>query len=154
MARMAEEPFYSDDFLRDVLGSVRRIALVGASARADRPSFRVMKFLQQEGYRVFPVNPTLEGRKILGEPVYADLGSIDKAIDMVDIFRRSEFAGAIVDEAIAHRAKAVWMQLGVRDDEAAERARRAGLKVVMNRCPKIEIERLFRIGDDHRARSE
>lgn len=140
---MAEEPSYSDDFLRDILSSVRTVALVGASANTDRPSFRVMRYLQSEGYRVIPVNPTLAGRKILGEAVFADLASIAEPIDMVDVFRRSEFAGAVADEAIACRAKVVWMQLGVRDDLAAERARQAGLKVVMNRCPKIEIERLF-----------
>lgn len=143
MQRMAEEPFYLDDFLRDILSSVRRVALVGASAKTDRPSFRVMKYLQSEGYSVIPVNPTLQGQKILGEAVYGDLASIGEPIDMVDIFRRSELAGAVVDEAIACRAKVVWMQIGVRDDAAAERARRAGLTVVMNRCPKIEIERLF-----------
>lgn len=103
-----------------------------------------MRYLQTAGYRVIPVNPTLAGGEILSEAVFPDLSSIVEPVDMVDIFRRSEFAGAVSDAAVVIGAKAVWMQLGVRDDDAAERARRAGLKIVMNRCPKIEIERLAR----------
>ncbi|PWB81487.1 MAG: hypothetical protein C3F11_15110 [Methylocystaceae bacterium] len=141
---MTDEPPCSDDFLRELLSSVRTIALVGASADAGRPSFRVMRYLQTAGYRVIPVNPTLAGGEILSEAVFPDLSSIVEPVDMVDIFRRSEFAGAVSDAAVVIGAKAVWMQLGVRDDDAAERARRAGLKIVMNRCPKIEIERLTR----------
>lgn len=125
-----------------MLQNVRTIALVGASDRPDRPSNGVMKFLQDHGYRVIPVNPTITGEHIHGEYVWRELGQIGEPIDMVDIFRRSSEVGPIVDQAIAIGAKAVWMQLGVIDDEAAARAEAAGLKVVMDHCPKIEILRL------------
>jgi hypothetical protein len=125
----------------ELLQSVRTIALVGASDRADRPSYGVMKFLQDQGYRVLPVNPTITGEHVHGEYVWRELGQIGEPIDLVDIFRRSSAVGPIVDEAIAVGAKAVWMQLGVIDESAAARAEAAGLKVVMNRCPKIEILR-------------
>ena len=133
---------YSDAYLRDILTGARTIAVVGASPRRERPSHRVMAYLQRHGYRAIPVNPNAAGETILGETCYATLADIPEPIDMVDIFRRSEMAGAAVDAAIAIGAKAVWMQLGVRDDEAAARAEAAGLKVVMNRCPAIEIPRL------------
>jgi uncharacterized protein len=133
---------YPDAYLRDILTSVRTIAIVGASPRPNRPSHRVMHFLQRHGYRAIPVNPFAAGSDILGERVYANLAEIGEAIDMVDIFRRSELAGAAVDDAIAIHAKVVWMQLDVRDDEAALRAEAQGLKVVMDRCPAIEIPRL------------
>jgi len=133
---------YSDDYLRDILTQVRTIAVVGASPRRDRPSHRVMAYLQRHGYRAIPVNPKAVSTAIHGERCYAALGEIAEPVDMVDIFRRSELAGAVVDDAIASRAKIVWMQLGVRDDAAAARAEAAGLKVVMNRCPAIEIPRL------------
>ena len=133
---------YSDDYLRGILQSVRTVAIVGASPKSDRPSHGVMRFLQRSGYRAIPVNPTAAGETINGERCRATLAEIGEPIDMVDIFRRSELAGAVVDEAIAIGAKVVWMQLGVRDDEAAARAEKAGLKVVMNRCPAIEIPRL------------
>jgi len=133
---------YADDYLREVLTRTQTIAIVGASPRGTRPSHGVMRFLQGRGYRCIPVNPFAAGREILGEPVYARLADIDEPVDMVDIFRRSEAAGAVVDEAIAIGAKSVWMQLGVRDDDAAQRAEANGLKVVMNRCPAIEIPRL------------
>ncbi len=139
---MSDELAYSDDFIRKILAGSKVIALVGASANRDRPSHAVMKYLQGKGHRVVPVNPGLAGQSLLGETVRPDLASIDVPIDMVDIFRRSDSAGAVVDAAIAVGAKAIWMQLGVRDDTAAERARAAGLDVVMNRCPKIEYERL------------
>ncbi len=139
---MSDDLVYSDDFLRGILSRSRVIAVVGASANWNRPSYFVMKYLRGKGYRVIPVNPGLAGQTLLGETVRADLASIDVPIDIVQIFRRSEFAGAIVDQAIAVGAKTVWMQLGVRDDAAAERARAAGLDVVMNRCPKIEYGRL------------
>jgi uncharacterized protein len=133
---------YPDDYLRDILTSAKTIAVVGASPRSHRASHRVMQFLQARGYRCIPVNPLAMGSEINGERVYARLADIGEPIDMVDIFRRSELAGAAVDEAIAIGAKSVWMQLDVRDDAAARRAEVQGLKVVMNRCPAIEIPRL------------
>ncbi len=125
----------------DLLKGVRTIALVGASDRPDRPSNRVMKFLQDQGYRVIPVNPTITGEHVHCEYVWRELGQIGEPIDMVDIFRRSSEVGPIVDQAIAIGAKAIWMQLGVIDEAAAARAEAAGLKVVMDHCPKIEIMR-------------
>jgi uncharacterized protein len=133
---------YPDGYLREILTSVRTIAIVGASPRRERPSHRVMAFLHRHGYRAIPVNPNAAGATIHGETCYAALADIPEPVDMVDIFRRSELAGAAVDDAIAIGAKVVWMQLGVRDDAAAARAEAAGLKVVMNRCPAIEIPRL------------
>ena len=133
---------YSDDYLRDILTSARTIVVVGASPRRERPSHRVMAYLQRRGYRTIPVNPFAAGGTINGETVYASLAEVPDPIDMVDIFRRPEAAGAIVDAAIAVGAKIVWMQLGVRDDAAAARGEAKGLKVVMNRCPAIEIPRL------------
>jgi predicted CoA-binding protein len=133
---------YPDRYLRDILTSVRTIAVVGASPRRERPSHRVMAYLQRRGYRTIPVNPNAAGDTINGETVYARLADVPEPIDMVDVFRRSEFAAGVVDDAIAAGAKVVWMQLGVRDDTAAARAEARGLKVVMNRCPAIEIPRL------------
>ena len=133
---------YSDAYLRDILTSVRKIAVVGASPRRERPSNGVMAYLQRRGYRAIPVNPNAVGIKINGETVYARLADVPEPIDMVDVFRRSEMAGGVVDDAIAAGAKVVWMQLGVRDDDAAARAEAHGLQVVMNRCPAIEIPRL------------
>lgn len=134
---------YSDDYLRNILRGVHTIAVVGASERPSRPSHYVMAFLQSKGYRVIPVNPRASVPEILGEKVYPSLAEVPVAIGMVDIFRRSEETAAIVDAAITKGAKVVWMQLGVRDDAAAAKAEQAGLKVVMNRCPKIEFRRLF-----------
>jgi predicted CoA-binding protein len=131
-----------DDEIADLLMNARTVAVVGASDRTDRASNGVMKFLQSRGYKVFPVNPTITGERIHGEYVWRDLHQIGEPIDIVDIFRNSEAAGEAVDQAIAVGAKAVWMQLGVINREAAERAEAAGLKVVMNRCPKIETIRL------------
>ena len=133
---------YSDDYLRDILTSVRTIAVVGASPRRERPSHGVMAYLQRRGFRTIPVNPFAIGGRINGETVYASLAEVPEPVDMVDVFRRPEAAGAVVDAAIAVGAKIVWMQLGVRDDAAAARAEANGLKVVMNRCPAIEIPRL------------
>lgn len=133
---------YTDGYLRGILGRANTIAMVGASTNWNRPSFFAMKYLQHKGYRVIPVNPGAAGQTLLGEKVYASLGEIPDRIDMVDIFRNSAAAGPIVDQAIAVGAAIVWMQLGVRNDEAAARAEAAGLDVVMNRCPKIEYGRL------------
>lgn len=125
----------------DLLQETRTIALVGISDRPDRPSYGVMKFLQNHGYRVLPVNPQIAGEHVHGEFVWGRLADIGVPIDMVDIFRRSEAAGDAVDEAIAAGVKAVWMQLGVINDAAASRAEAAGVKVVMDRCPAIDIPR-------------
>jgi predicted CoA-binding protein len=132
----------NDSDIADLLVNSRTIAMVGASDRPDRPSNGVMKFLQSRGYKVFPVNPTITGEHVHGEYVWRDLHQIGEPIDIVDIFRNSQAAGDAVDQAIAIGAKAVWMQLGVINRDAAERAEAAGLKVVMNRCPKIEFARL------------
>jgi predicted CoA-binding protein len=134
---------YSDDLLRDVLSSVKTIALVGASANPARPSNGVMRFLQSRGYRVIPVNPNLAGPTLNGERVYKKLADIGEPIDMVDVFRNSEAAGAVAGEAIVISAKVLWMQLGVINEGGAARARKAGLTVIMNRCPAIEIPRLL-----------
>jgi len=129
----------SRESISQILATVRTIALVGASANAARDSHSVMRFLQAKGYRVIPVNPGLAGQSLNGETVYASLADIPEKIDMVDVFRNSEAAGPVTDEAVKIGAKVVWMQLGVVNEEAAARARKAGVKVVMNHCPKIEI---------------
>ena len=137
---------YSDALLRDVLGKVRRIAMVGASANWKRPSFFAMKYLQKKGYRILPVNPNIAGQTLLGEMVYGSLADIPGSIDMVDIFRASDAALEVTREALACAAdkkiSVIWMQLGVRHDEAARLAEAAGLTVIMDRCPKIEFARL------------
>ncbi len=124
---------YSDDYLRGILDRVKTIAMVGASEHWNRPSYFVMKYLQDKGYRVIPVNPRASAPEILGEKVYKSLAEIPGPIDMVDVFRRSEEAGPIVDDAIKKGARVVWMQIGVRNDAAANKAEQAGLAVVMNR---------------------
>ncbi|MEX2167190.1 MAG: CoA-binding protein [Methyloceanibacter sp.] len=133
---------YSDAYITDILVTHRSIAMVGASANPSRPSYYAMKYLKSKGFRVIPVNPGQAGKEILGEKVYASLADIAEPVDIVDIFRNSEAALPITREAIGLGAKVVWMQLGVRNDEAAKLAEQAGLKVVMNRCPKIEYGRL------------
>ena len=135
-------PLTRNEDIAELLRNSRTIAMIGASDRPNRPSYGVMKFLQDWGYRVFPVNPQITGEHVLGEFVWRELAQIGVPIDIVDIFRRSEMAGEAVDQAIFVGAKAVWMQLGVVNEEAASRAEAAGLKVVMNRCPHIEIPRL------------
>ena len=133
---------YDDLYLRRILRECKTIAMVGASANWNRPSYFAMKYLLDRGYKVIPVNPAAAGQEIMGQKVHASLADLPQKADMVDIFRNSEAAGQITDEAIAHGAKVVWMQLGVRNEAAAQRAEAAGLKVVMNRCPKIEHSRL------------
>lgn len=135
-------PIETDAEIRDLLESARVIAMIGASDRPERASNGVMAFLQRQGYRVIPVNPQITGEHIHGEFVFRELAQIGEPIDIVDIFRNSDAAGEAVDQAIEAGAKAVWMQLGVVNEAAAARAEAAGLKVVMDRCPKIEIPRL------------
>lgn len=127
--------------IRALLDSVRTVALVGASANPERPSYGVMHFLQSRGYRVFPVNPGLAGQELLGEHVYASLEEVPESVDMVDIFRASDAVPGVVDAAIKIHARIVWMQLGVVHEKAAESALDAGLAVVMDRCPQIELSR-------------
>ena len=135
-------PLTDDAAIKTLLETARTIALVGASDRPDRPSYRVMATLQTHGYRVIPVNPQITGEHLHGEFVFRDLDQLGDPIDIVDLFRRSDAVGPSVDQAIAIGAKAVWMQLGVIDEAAAARAEAAGLQVVMDRCPAIEIPRL------------
>jgi hypothetical protein len=135
---------YPDSYIRGILNTVKTIAMVGISPRDNRPSYFAFKYLLERGYRMIPVNPAQAGQEILGQKVYARLADVPDPIDMVDIFRASQFVPAIVDEVLAlkRRPSVIWMQLGVRNDEAAARAEAAGIKVVMNRCPKIEYGRL------------
>ena len=135
---------YSDTYIRGILNTVKTIAMVGVSANTSRPSYFAFKYLMERGYRMIPVNPGLAGQELLGQKVYAKLADIPLPVDMVDIFRASRYAPDIVREALAlePRPQVIWMQLGIRNDEAAELAEGNGLKVVMNRCPKIEYGRL------------
>lgn len=133
---------YPDAYIRGILAAHKTIAMVGASANTVRPSYFAMKYLQDKGFRVIPVNPGHEGKEILGERVYATVKDIPDPVDIVDIFRNSEAALDIARDAVSIGAKVVWMQLGVRNDAAAKLAEEAGLQVVMNRCPKIEYGRL------------
>ena len=137
---------YDNAYILGILKQVKTVAMVGASANWNRPSYFAMKYLQEKGYRVSPVNPGIAGKELLGERVHATLAEIPGTYEMVDVFRNSEAAGGIADEAIALKEEkgieVLWMQLGVRNDAAAARAEAAGLKVVMDRCPKIEFGRL------------
>src|SRR6202451_2926240 len=133
---------YSDQQIRRILERVKTIAMVGASSNWNRPSYFVMKYLQGKGYRVIPVNPTAAGQTLLGETVYASLTDIKDKVDMVDVFRTASEAPGIVEQAIKIKATVVWMQLGLRNDEAAATAEAAGIEMIMNRCPKIEFGRL------------
>lgn len=133
---------YDDLYLRRILRETKTIAMVGLSANWNRPSYFAAKYLLDRGYKVMPVNPAAKGQEILGQKVHGSLDELPVKADMVDIFRNSEAAGPITDEAIRHGAKVVWMQIGVVNEAAARRAEEAGLKVVMNRCPKIEHSRL------------
>ncbi len=135
-------PLTRDEDIRELLESARTVAMIGASDRPDRPSYGVFKALEKHGYRVLPVNPNITGERLHGEFVWRELGQVDVPIDIVDIFRKSEAAGEAVDQAINAGAKAVWMQIGVIDEEAAKRAEAAGLKVVMDKCMKVELHRL------------
>ncbi|MGC5797124.1 CoA-binding protein [Sphingomonas sp. NFX23] len=135
-------PLTADADIKSLLENARTIAMIGASDRPDRPSYGVMAKLQGHGYRVIPVNPQITGEHVHGEFVFRDLSQLGDPIDIVDIFRNSAAAGEAVDQAIAAGAKAVWMQLGVVNEEAAARAEAAGLQVVMDRCPAIDIPRL------------
>ena len=135
---------YPDELIRSILKSTKTIAMVGASANEVRPSWFVLKYLLGRGYRMFPVNPGIAGTEILGAKVYGSLAEIPEPLDMVEIFRNSEAADAIVDEALAldPLPKVIWMQLSVRNDAAAARAQARGVQVIMNRCPKIEYGRI------------
>lgn len=133
---------YDDSYIAGILRATKTIALVGASPKPNRPSYGVMEFLLAHGYHVIPVNPQTAGTEILGQTCVATLAEIKEPIDMVDVFRVDDAVPGVVDEAIAAGAKTVWLQLGIRHDEAAAKAEAAGLKVVMNRCPAIEIPRL------------
>lgn len=132
----------NDQVVSALLERVKTIALVGASDKPYRDSYRVMAYLLDQGYDVFPVNPNCVGKEILGRSVYSSVAEIGQSVDMVDIFRNSEAAADAVDEAISCQAEAIWMQLGVINHEAAQRARDAGLEVIMNSCPKMDIPRL------------
>ena len=135
---------YDDGYIRGILNTVKTIAMVGVSANTSRPSYFAFKYLLERGYRMIPVNPGLAGQELLGRKVYGKLADIPEPVDMVDIFRASQYALGIVQDALAlkPRPQVIWMQLGIRNDEAARLAEGNGIKVVMNRCPKIEYGRL------------
>lgn len=135
---------YSDAYIRDILNTVKTVAMIGASPQNVRPSYFVFKYLAERGYDMIPINPGQVGKSLLGKPFVKSLEEIDRPIDMIDVFRSAEHAMPIVDAALALKTlpKVIWMQLGVRNDEAAANAEAAGIKVVMNRCPKIEYARL------------
>jgi predicted CoA-binding protein len=134
---------YSEVYIKEILREVKTIAVVGASADQDRDSYKVMQALIQHGYQIFPINPNEEGNLILGQPCSADLSSVSGKIDMIDVFRAADAVMGVTREAIAIEAKVLWTQLGIVNQEAAELAEQAGLKVIMNRCPKIELAKLY-----------
>ena len=134
---------YSKSYIKEILDEVKTIAVVGASANQDRDSYKVMQVLMQHGYEVFPINPNEVGNFILGQPCYADLSSVSRKIDMVDVFRAKDAVMGVTKEAIAIGASVLWTQLDIVNKEAAELAEQAGLKVVMDRCPKIELAKLY-----------
>jgi predicted CoA-binding protein len=135
---------YDDSYIRGILNTVKTIAMVGASAKDNRPSYFAFKYLGERGYNMIPINPGLAGKELLGRKIYARLSDVPEPIDMVDVFRASNYALPVVQEALTLKAKprVIWMQLGIRNDEAAALAEASGMKVVMNRCPKIEYGRL------------
>lgn len=137
---------YPDDLIRQVFDKVGTIAVVGATADPVKPSFYVMKYLHERGYRVIPVNPALAGTKVLGQTAYASLADLPERPDMVDIFRRSEAAGQVALDAAERGIPYIWMQLGIRNDEAAAEAEKRGSTVIMDRCPLMEIPRLYGAG--------
>lgn len=145
LSRVLNMETYDDAFLKSVLQRTKTVAVVGVSMNSVRPSYYVARYLGLKGYRVIPVNPGHAGKMLFGQTVRASLSDIDEPVDMVDIFRRSEAVPPIVDEAMEHLKglKTIWMQIGVEHAEAAAKARAAGLDVIMNRCPKIEYQRLF-----------
>lgn len=132
----------TENDIADILNTTRTIALVGASDKPDRPSYRVMKYLLDQGYHVIPVSPKVAGKELLGQKGYANLADVPEKIDMVDVFRNSEAAWGVAQEAVAVGAKVLWLQLGVINEQAAALAHNAGMRVVMDRCPAIEIPRL------------
>jgi uncharacterized protein len=146
MGRPLSHDSYDDARIRGILDSVKTVAVVGASHGDDKPSMFVVKYLSERGYRVFPINPGRAGKQIANVHAYARLRDVPEPIDMIDVFRRSDRVGEILDEALelSHRPKVFWMQLGVRNDEVAARAEAAGMTVIMDRCPKIEYGRLSR----------
>jgi predicted CoA-binding protein len=142
--RAMDHERYDDSYIRGILNTVKTIAVIGVSANTSRPSYFAFKYLLERGYRMIPVNPGLAGQDLLGQRVYARLSDIPEPVDMVDMFRASAYAPEVVDQMLAMQPppRVLWMQLGVRHDEAAARAEASGIKVVMNRCPKIEYGRL------------
>ena len=138
---MEEQFFHSDNYINQILREVKTIALVGASSNPEKDSYKVMKFLLENNYEVYPVNPNEKGNRILDQYCYRDLHSIDVPIDMVEIFRKPEEVLAITKEAVKIGSKVLWTQLGIIDEEASKMAKSKGLKVVMNRCPKIELQK-------------
>ena len=144
MPALADHFSYDPAYLRDILQGARTIAIVGASPEMWRPSYGIAAYLKRAGYRIFPVNPTAAAERIHGEPCLAALRDVPERIDLVNVFRRPEFVADVVEEAIAVGAGAIWLQLGIRHPQAAQRAESAGMKVVMDRCISVEHSRLMR----------